>query len=448
MRSFDHSPKSCGSIPASPYSTKVRFIMRKVVQMLSLIAAIGVSGVAHAAYPDGFGFFEPFPGTIDDPIPTGVWWNQFYIDPSVQTEDNAVNFNGVFISHDFMSCVDADTGKFISCTYTYQVKGLDDASDSQIPFNGELTSTDTYGGHFLHTSSSAAHPQPFIYVPPIPQSPVLVTGGTVDTNGGDPTGATTVTGSTGLGMAEFTIGQPEAAGTTWIEGTLVLPKGWICLAGCADFKTTITHETIVREVGGFQQLPTPVSGVDVYAIARNSTAQPPQGDPGHSDADATWGEPQTIAQFKAIAQKYYDFSPIQAKLQINDISLPHGGLFDIHDDWNLNYGGFSTPHAHQDHRNGMAFDLNTTDTQQNPIACDASESDPYTIKGIVREQDFDYSPGSADLPLPQQPIAVVCETPSPTTGLQRVHINVTAPTPLQILQELDLLPPPQQGLVP
>lgn len=178
----------------------------------SQTAALTLMALAAFAAPasttaDGFNLLEPN-GDVEPlfETPEGVWWNEFTIGPSIETDDPSTN--GIFISHDFMPCVDADTGKFISCTYTYSVKSLDDGSDPQIPIAGALSATDTNGGHVLHHASDSAHPQPFIYAPPIPQLYVLVNGGTVQSNSTDTsTGATDISGATGNGVAERTFGQ-------------------------------------------------------------------------------------------------------------------------------------------------------------------------------------------------------------------------------------------------
>ena len=377
---------------------------------------------ATTARADNFDLFNPN---------TGVWWWHLVVRPSVLT-DGELDTNHVQETFDFMSCVDADTGHYLDCQFSYSILGLDLGNDPEVDYGSNLTVTDELGGHDIHSNSLPANPQPYIFTPDNATSPIFVVGGVSNATGNF------VSGHTNFQVVEFEYGQPEVAGATGIDAVILTPPGYHCIGGCFDRTTVKTHATIVRQVTGLQPLllnydPSAAN----YVVTRDTTDAPPKGDPGHSDDQAVWAQFETINVLLNIASKYKE--AVDADIRVNDMSLPHGGLFDIHDDWNENPGNrFQHPHKHQDHRNGQAFDLNTHDSDGNLIPCTPSDDDDpdYTLRGMVMEQN---KKADLDNPPPYPlPIALVCEPWHDDQGElhENIHINAFSPSPLQILEQV------------
>lgn len=75
-----------------------------------------------------------------------------------------------------------------------------------------------------------------------------------------------------------------------------------------------------------------------HTVARGDTAQHPEG---------TYGKFKTINTLELIAENY--FKKVKRKLSVNDLSLPKGGLFDVHFNWRP---------GHKSHRTGTDADIN------------------------------------------------------------------------------------------
>lgn len=385
--------------------------------------------VGTAANADNFSLFEPNPANP----PYGTWWTKEAIDPSLVTIANnpVPDSDDLWVADDYLSCYDADTKLPINCTYIYTIVGVDAATDREIPFGDRLSTADTYGGHSHNQGAAPLYTQ-------YPNEPIIaVNGGTFAYS----TDGKTVNGQTGLGTAELSLNMPENAGAIWIEITMVPPHGYICVAGCFDHVTTKWHETWVTGFSGFTQLSPNYdpNGGFPYVIQRNLN---PDGDPGHTNDDAIWATDFTVLEIQNIAQKYNEMTPWSGVLSINDIGLPHGGLFDIKDDWN--HSSDPTKWAHLDHRFGRAFDVNQTDGSGINVPC-AQLNKPapnYWFRAAVLEEDSELTAGTADpTPVPgpatnaaQIPVSIYCETGG------RIHINVHTPEPKALITPTTVVP--------
>lgn len=376
---------------------------------------LAAAATAQAAPVLGFNIYP-----AGNPNFYGVWWYAEGVFPSKYTNgpNNAPDFKQV---EDSIGCVDATTGKPIDCTYTYQIVGKDRATDNRILFDSSMDTAHILGGH----SHDAAH-EPFYYQKP--GSPIItVTGGgshTVSTDG------LTVSGDTG-DLVTLTWTLPEEAGAIQVEEFIVAPKDWFCVSGCLNVNSWEYHETIFTGYSNFFQLPLNYdrSGQESYYIDRN-----PLVDSGHTDADAEWGTPATVNGLILVADEYELVTPWSGVLAVNDMSLPFGGVFDIHDDWNLG----ASP-AHWDHRIGTAVDISSKDSLGVSIPCPDPSQPLYVpgpnnyLHGILFEHDKNPLPGSINFTAGVK-ASFVCESQS------RLHMTINADDLISQLPPTPVLP--------
>src|SRR5579885_2246906 len=198
------------------------------MKMFRVAIALSAALVAGSAWGDNFDLFNPN---------TGVWWWHLVVQPSVLT-DGELDTNHVQETFDFISCVDADTGKYLPCDFSYSILGLDLGKDPEVDYGSNLTVTDQLGGHDIHTNNLPANPQPYIFTPNGATSPITVLGGKSTTSGNF------VSGNTNFQEVEFEYGQPEVAGATGIDAVIIAPPGYHCVGGCFDRTTVKTHASI------------------------------------------------------------------------------------------------------------------------------------------------------------------------------------------------------------
>jgi hypothetical protein len=169
----------------------------------------------------------------------------------------------------------------------------------------------------------------------------------------DPSATHTATGCAGSTLGnvvalDHTV--PEVSGIITAHATLTFPPGWTC----ADYSEcdAATHRTLFAEfytsVGfpGLVELPSdPVHfvrcGDTAYCYGEDNV------DPNHPGG--FFGTARTVRAAQGLAATYQGFHP-DRRLRLTDMSLPMGGLFDIHADW-------GTPH--RDHRVGTAIDVSS-----------------------------------------------------------------------------------------
>ncbi len=128
------------------------------------------------------------------------------------------------------------------------------------------------------------------------------------------------------------------------------PDGWFCITTC--------NFSLVEEIGvdGLSELPFP--GPDgSYINSRQPVpdTRHPQGSSGTSKA---------LTGTAAIAEAYLKKNGVG--LRINDISLPHGGKFDIH-------SAYNESDDHISHRRGQDVDIGLTDIGGRSLQCSANK---------------------------------------------------------------------------
>lgn len=361
------------------------------------IVALPLLATAGLASADALLQFNPFPG---DPFNNGVWWWAQGGFPSTVTNGES-NLTDQWPANDFMSCVDADSGKPIDCTYSWQLVGVDTGFDDRINFGTHLTDAKMNGGHSHGTPGT----RPLYYQEP--GTPALeVSGGGPYTMSSD---GRMIQGHTAQGV-DISFWLPEEATSIWVDEFIVAPEGWICVSGCFNRTTWEYHETLLTGYAGFQQLDLnyATDGSYPYYISRNQ-----QSDPGHTDANAEWGTQYTLDGVRAIASVYESVTPWHGVMPLNDMSLPEGGLFDIHDDWNL-----GAKQEHLDHRVGTSVDVDPTDSQQRSIPCPNPASQYYVpgpnnyLYGILYERHKTPPAGTA--------------TPAPPAGTHNLPVGLRA----------------------
>lgn len=154
-----------------------------------------------------------------------------------------------------------------------------------------------------------------------------------------------VQGNTGGGIFPVKYVSPEASGQVQLVVTWTPPPTWLCadnvegvLGSFRSPCTGIGHFDV-----GFPLQPLVPLDDPSYLVVRGDTNRHP---------DGTSATAKTIQRLKQIADAYSVLvTPFfsGARLSINDISLPKGGLFDWKTDWVV---------PHQTHRRGTEVDIN------------------------------------------------------------------------------------------
>jgi hypothetical protein len=214
-----------------------------------------------------------------------------------------------------ISCVNAYTGEFLDCPFTYKVLGLKPLSES----------SDNNGGH-MHNYDTHTLIDP-------PDGALQFDGADSDP------GQLGIKGQTQNTRVLVIHPMPRVAGKIQVETIITAPPGdWRC--GYACWTETSWRYLGAIDVGiqGWAQLPD--SG-DHHVVVRGGTDTHPEG---------TYGTSDTIEILRKIAKEY--FKSTGRRMSINDLSLPKGGLFDINSD-------YTTPHI--EHRTATDADLNRCD---------------------------------------------------------------------------------------
>lgn len=128
---------------------------------------------------------------------------------------------------------------------------------------------------------------------------------------------------------------------------MYVPAGWVCITGCYDSSSWRYERTIDVGIRNLNELP---DNPGLYTKIRGGVDY-------HTNDVAYFGAQLTLQYLPLVAQDYLILS--ERRLSVNDMSLPKGGLFDIHGNW-------QTPH--RSHREGKDADIN-----QGGIACEDDE---------------------------------------------------------------------------
>jgi hypothetical protein len=218
-----------------------------------------------------------------------------------------------------IGCYDAWSGRYTNCQFDHKVIGLKE------PYIGTCKECIENNGGHCHNYDN----HPLID----PREGELEYSGTYKSRGK----LWIEEGQTGDDIAIIVHGMPQVAGKILTETTVNLLGGWYCVSGCYTRTSFKDEDTLDVGVDGFKLLEDPTPD-EYYFKLRSGTDTHPE---GH------WGTEDTIIKLKKIAEEYYKLSG--RILSVNDISLPKGGLFDIHDNWD-------TPHI--EHRTGTDADIN------------------------------------------------------------------------------------------
>ena len=235
-------------------------------------------------------------------------------------------------------CSDDRWGYPLPCKFEYEYLGYgseDDQLDCVIDTSGPLPTVEqgtcVSGGH----SNKGARPETFN------NSTVELVG----TEDEDP-GSSTVKGTQPLdfGGYRIVVQAPEASGYYSWKFNVKTPVGWRFNGnkGITENKKQlfISGKNIVR-VKDLYQLPES----EFYVKARNPSTY-------HSNENAFFATVPMLEAMAAFSLEYRRLSGDENLLiSFNDVSLPLGGLFDIHGNW-------SPPHS--THREGLDVDLNRT----------------------------------------------------------------------------------------
>lgn len=228
--------------------------------------------------------------------------------PSFTTPGNPTNIFPQLI------CADMDTGRILSCPFTYTIVGLKEPPTDLL----------NNGGH-IHSD----HP----LIEPKDSGALQLILGQLDLRT-----RFAVQGKTGGSFALLQYTLPQAAGQIITEATITAPPGWVCGFNCFTETMKKWADTIDVGVSRLQPLLRPEEVNPDVDILRNLTDTHPSG---------SHGTPEAVAALKEIAQEYRALTG--NKLSVNDMSLPRGGLFDFRGTW-------APPHS--THRQGSDADIN------------------------------------------------------------------------------------------
>ena len=214
----------------------------------------------------------------------------------------------------YTGCVNVANGNFIDCRYDFRITSLK-LPNADVPNNG---------GH-LH--DYASHPLGTLKVIWPPSS-------------GNPSNF--LNGQSQNSYVYFAHEIPDASGKIETELNLRVPLGWhtVFLESCDASNTYWCFKTTVDVGLNLSPMPDTPS---LYLKHRGDT------DLNHTDAVSFYGTDSAIRNLYKIAGWYNWLTDKRFKLNINDISLIRGGVFDIK-------GKYKNPH--NTHRTGESADIN------------------------------------------------------------------------------------------
>lgn len=277
-----------------------------------------------------------------------------------------------------MVCYGLTSGKEVECSNEYLYTGLGAegfTDDCEYNAEGFLTEEScANGGH----SHSANRPNTYDDSQPIAY------------NGDDEDPS--IFGVFGIHIADggalaepiITVNMPSASGVYSWQGALrIETMGWHFSAfaeGVSEDRTEISYVGTTKvEVKGLRQLPDSTHYIKVRSP-----------DDSHLDEVAFAGTELMIEAITELAKAYNLLSEdLNYILSVNDMSLPMGGVFDLHDNW-------TRPHS--SHRLGTDADLNKQPGNATaPIPC---TEDLYLHQASIEK----FAPFNA-----KRPSAILCE---------------------------------------
>jgi murein endopeptidase len=150
--------------------------------------------------------------------------------------------------------------------------------------------------------------------------------------------------------------------------------------------------SVVERVAELQQLPASVNYTQIGGTCghHGPSDNPNVPQPCRTPNNNHWATATVNMNIENIAAEYRRSFPNLSPLAINDMSLPHGGRFDIDGRWAGN-------RRHQHHRNGQDVDIRST-TMTGDLFEDINENDdfdPEIDRFIVdRNNNGQFDPGS------------------------------------------------------
>lgn len=239
-----------------------------------------------------------------------------------------------------ISCYDIDFQRYINCAYSHRI-----------------LSTIDNGGH-EHT---------------LDRPPLEIID--VTTPGANDWNADHAFGSTGNGQALITQSVPVVAGEVMTETFVQVPPGWICLSRCYTEKSWIERITYdIREQGSKDWVELPA--LDFYIrcpLTAGCTADMTPQDPHHTAM--FYGKPELVTKLIGLANLVAIKFPGH-RLRFTDMSLPKGGLFDIHEDWT---------YPHRGHRLGVNADISYRSIMDDGTIYDLDEKQLDIIFTLIRK---------------------------------------------------------------
>lgn len=212
----------------------------------------------------------------------------------------------------YLSCYDPWTQQYLNCKFTFKITGLQDSA-------GHYHNDDTHPLGQLSANGGSSILQP---------SSLEITGQTANT------------------QVAITHTMPEASGTIGAELFIYSPPGYSCGYPCYTETSYRAVGTINVGVRGLEQMPESGNG---YWRLTGAYGQP---DVKSLHFWNHYGTSSVTGALSLIAWRY--FEETERSMGINDMSLPKGGLFDIHNDWKSPHGMLV---GTDNHRIGKAADI-------------------------------------------------------------------------------------------
>ncbi|MGH7167288.1 MAG: hypothetical protein ACREII_02025 [Nitrospiraceae bacterium] len=263
-------------------------------------------------------------------------------------------------------CHDRRDGHLLDCGFSIEIlKHLDP---------DPAFSNAQNGGHIVSEHRS---PHPLSEVEPKDKGDFLFAGlpGSSGTVVASPPNPPKMIGQTGQNVAVVLYPVPQASGDLLEESFIVSPPRYLCgPPGCFD-QVPVRHG-----LNRMQFLWTLHVGVPVQGPLFTPLIQTPDapfvltGDkPEHPQNH--FGTATALGLITQIAEAYLDNQPgckdpvnrpNCAKLNINDLSLVRGGVYDLNKQW---FGDNTTGNGHWGHRTGTEVDIDTKDSLENDTSC-------------------------------------------------------------------------------
>jgi hypothetical protein len=222
-----------------------------------------------------------------------------------------------------------EDNRALNCTFTYEVLGLKEPTDT----------IDNNGGHSHHEDT-----RPLTY----PMGYQLIYGGT-DYDDNPLRVQSNTEGRLEADAIPVTYILPDIAGKVVTQSDLILPPGWYCLSNC--YTENSWRWLRVIDIGSEEQFIKLPENTEYYIRCPfTSGCKTDTANDSHTHPEMFYGDSKLISAITYIAAFYrltYT-DPSGRKLRVTDMQLPRGGLFDVKNNW-------ASPHV--THRRGKNADI-------------------------------------------------------------------------------------------